>query len=164
MPGHCARAYARAVLARPDRRPTLDNTPATQRIRRWARLREQLLGHENPPGPSAESVARWVDSHPTDPVAGVIRATAARDRLIAPLPYDGFSPGLDEDPWPLYRALADDDSPKVRKEAGAALWDACDPSHVGGPVTKIESDPDGGGRGKAASARGQPKSTLKDNF
>jgi phosphohistidine swiveling domain-containing protein len=108
MPGRDARAWARTVLAQPDRRPVLDNTPTTKRIRRWAGLREQLLAHGDPPGSSAESIARWVDSHATDPVAEAVGATARRDRLIGPLPYDGFSPGLDEDPWPLYRALAVD--------------------------------------------------------
>ena len=106
MPGRGARTWARAVLARPDHRPVLDDTPSAERIRRWARLRERLLAHEEPPGSSAESVARWLDAHDADPVAEAIHATARRDRLIGPLPYDGFTPGLDEDPWPLYRALA----------------------------------------------------------
>jgi phosphohistidine swiveling domain-containing protein len=114
MPGRNARAWARAVLARPDHRPVLDDTPATERLRRWAGLREQLLAHADPPGSSAESIARWVDSHATDPVAEAINATARRDRLIGPLPYDGFSPGLDEDPWPLYRALAVDSPSPAR--------------------------------------------------
>lgn len=106
MPGRRARAFARTVLAHPDRRPLLDNTPGTERIRRWAGLREQLHSHPDPPDSSAESIARWMNTNSSDPVARAIQATARKDRLVAPLPYDGFSPGLDEDPWPLYRALA----------------------------------------------------------
>jgi len=106
MPGHAARAWARHHLADSERRPGLNATPASARLRRWAALGTHLFAASDAPARTAESVARWVQDHEQDPLARAITETAQRDRVIAPIPYDGFTPGLDEDPWPLYRALA----------------------------------------------------------
>jgi pyruvate,water dikinase len=104
MPTRAARAWAREALGPERRRPGLDQTPTVERLRRWAMLRDQVL--KVLPTPTAESIARWVGENPRELLAIVLRKTANFDRRIAPLPYDGFTPGLDEDPWPLYRALA----------------------------------------------------------
>jgi HEAT repeat protein len=55
---------------------------------------------------------------------------------------------------PLYRKLVDDDSPKVRQEAIAALWDLADPSDIEPLMAKAEHDPDVEVRAKAASVLG----------
>lgn len=104
MPGRRARTWARRQLA--SGRAGLALTPATERIDRWNALRTSLMERVDAPASSAEAIARWVDEHADDALAERILATARRDRAVAPLPYDGFTPGLDEDPWPLYRALA----------------------------------------------------------
>jgi phosphohistidine swiveling domain-containing protein len=106
MPTGAARAYARQALAGSRGRPGLHNTPGAERLRRWAMLREQLK--RVLPAPSPESIARWIEENPRELLTIVLRKTAEFDRKIAPLPYDGFTPGLDEDPWPLYRALCSD--------------------------------------------------------
>ena len=55
---------------------------------------------------------------------------------------------------PVYRRLMDDESPKVRQEAIAALWDLADSRHIEPLLRKAESDPDIGVRAKAASVLG----------
>jgi phosphohistidine swiveling domain-containing protein len=104
MPGSGARAWARTQLAQG--RAPLTPTPAAGRIQRWSELRERLFAHPDPPVASAEGISAWVLSHAADPLASDLQSTARRDRAVAPLPYDGFTPGLDEDPWPFYRSLA----------------------------------------------------------
>jgi HEAT repeat protein len=55
---------------------------------------------------------------------------------------------------PIYRRLMDDESPKVRQEAIAALWDLADPKHIEPLLRKAETDPDTAVRAKAASVLG----------
>lgn len=55
---------------------------------------------------------------------------------------------------PIYRRLMDDESPKIRQEAIAALWDLADPRHIDPLVQKAEADPDVEVRAKAASVLG----------
>jgi phosphohistidine swiveling domain-containing protein len=114
LPGAKARRWARARLAAAEHRPSLADTPTAERSRRWASLGERVRGHPDGPFPTVESLARWVATHPTDPLAEALESTAIEDRAVSPTPYDGFSPGLDEDPWPLYRALLA--SPRPRRE------------------------------------------------
>ncbi len=65
----------------------------------------------------------------------------------------------DTDEWqdcfePLYRKLMDDESPKVREEAVAALWSLADFRHIEPLMQKVEGDPDVRVRGRAASVLG----------
>jgi len=55
---------------------------------------------------------------------------------------------------PIYRRLLEDESPQVRQEAVAALWDLADPRHVEQLMRMAESDPDNEVRAKAASVLG----------
>jgi HEAT repeat protein len=55
---------------------------------------------------------------------------------------------------PLYRTLMEDESPKVRQEAIAALWDLADPRDIEPLMAKAEDDPDVEVRGKAVSVLG----------
>jgi HEAT repeat protein len=55
---------------------------------------------------------------------------------------------------PIYRRLMEDESPKVRQEAVAALWDLADPRHVEPLMRMAESDPDTDVRAKSASVLG----------
>jgi HEAT repeat protein len=55
---------------------------------------------------------------------------------------------------PIYRRLMGDESPQVRQEAVAALWDLADPRHVEPLMRMAESDPDDDVRAKAASVLG----------
>jgi phosphohistidine swiveling domain-containing protein len=103
MPTGAARAWAREKLAESGGRPGLGATPSAERLRRWGMLRAQLL--QVIPAPTPESIAHWIASHPSDLLAVTLAKTLRFDRRIAPLPYDGFTPGLDEDPWPFFRTL-----------------------------------------------------------
>jgi len=55
---------------------------------------------------------------------------------------------------PLYLRLVEDDSPRVREEAVAALWSLADPRHIDLLMHKAEADPDEHVRGRAASVLG----------
>jgi len=55
---------------------------------------------------------------------------------------------------PIYRRLMEDESPQVRQEAVASLWDLADPRHVEPLMRMAEKDPDDGVRAKAASVLG----------
>lgn len=55
---------------------------------------------------------------------------------------------------PLYRTMMDDESPKVRQEAIAALWDLADPKDIEPLMDKAENDPNVEVRGKATSVLG----------
>lgn len=101
-----ARAWARHRLADAGGRPGLGATPSAERLRRWAMLREQVLRVIDAPTP--EAIAHWLVENRGEMLAIVLEQTLRFDRKIAPLPYDGFTPGLDEDPWPLLRALSAD--------------------------------------------------------
>lgn len=104
MPTGRARSWARAQVDTGS--GGLAHTPSADRIRRWRELRQELFAHPEAPAASAAAIERWMEDHADDPVAERVRQTARRDGAVAPLPYDGFTPGLDQDPWPLYRALA----------------------------------------------------------
>ena len=103
MPTGAARGWARRKLAASGTPAGLGATPSAERLRRWAVLRQQVL--KVLPNPTPESLAHWVANNPSELLTIVLEKTLRFDRKIAPLPYDGFTPGLDEDPWPLFRAL-----------------------------------------------------------
>jgi len=55
---------------------------------------------------------------------------------------------------PLYTRLMDDDSPRVRSEALAALWEIADETYIEPIMLKAENDPDTAVRARAANVLG----------
>lgn len=55
---------------------------------------------------------------------------------------------------PIYARLMDDESPRVREEAIAALWDVADVRHIEPLMDKAENDPATEVRGRAVSVLG----------
>jgi len=55
---------------------------------------------------------------------------------------------------PLYARLMDDESPRVRAEALAALWEVADETYIEPIMLKAENDPDTAVRARAASVLG----------